>query len=162
VGLLPGGSLLFENLQRSGAIQRAFEWVNGEIARLDLSWATIGGLLRRFIDSLGWSDVLNPGAVLDRAAAIFGPPLARIRALTGAGLTLPQRWDLRGILSIVLQVLGLTYARLRERMVRLIGAPRVALLEQAFDFLRLIATQGLAAVWQRILEYASGLVDTVV
>ncbi|NTU64346.1 MAG: DUF4157 domain-containing protein, partial [Chloroflexi bacterium] len=34
-------------------------------------------------------------------------------ALSGAGLTLPATWDLRGILSLVLQILGLTWQNIR-------------------------------------------------
>src|SRR5574341_1373882 len=82
-------------------------------------------------------------------------------ALAGAGLTLPQKWDLKGIMSLVLQVLGLTYARLRGKLVRLIGEPAVAFIEKAFEFLRIVVTQGLAAAWEKIVEFATGLVDTV-
>jgi len=83
-------------------------------------------------------------------------------ALQGAGLTLPRQFNLEGILSIVLQILGLTYARMRERMVRLIGEPAVATLERVFEFVRILVTQGIAAAWQKILEFATGLVDTVI
>lgn len=245
VGLIPGGAQLFENLQRANVIQRAYDWVTGEIARLNLTWAMISGAFSRFMSSLGVSDLLNPGGVWERARAIFGEPISRLMAfataagrkvlelifegalalggaaaqrvlgifrrvgatfsiiandpvrflsnlinavrggfqqfrqniiehlrnalfqwllgaLAGAGLQLPQRFDLMGIISIVLQVLGLTYARMRERLVRLIGEPAVAFIERAFEFLRLIVTQGIAAAWQKLLEFASGLVDTVI
>jgi hypothetical protein len=82
-------------------------------------------------------------------------------ALRGA-LTLPSRWDLAGIVSVVLQVLGLTYQALRQRLVRLIGERAVGYIETAFEWIRLIATRGLAAAWDKIVEFASGLVDTVV
>lgn len=83
-------------------------------------------------------------------------------ALQGAGLQLPQRFDLRGIVSIILQILGLTYARLRERLVRLIGERPVQILEGAFEFLRILVTQGLAAAWEKILEFSGNLADTVI
>jgi hypothetical protein len=46
--------------------------------------------------------------------------------LTGAltGLTLPAQWDFRGILSLVLQVLGLTWQNVRGRLVRVLGNAR--------------------------------------
>jgi hypothetical protein len=83
-------------------------------------------------------------------------------ALQGAGLQLPARFDLRGILSLVLQILGLTYQNLRARLVRVIGAPAVQALETGFEFVRMIATQGLAAAWQHILEQAQGFVQTLI
>ena len=47
-------------------------------------------------------------------------------ALSGAGLQLPETFDLKGILSIVLQVLGLTYANFRARAVAIVGETVVA------------------------------------
>lgn len=244
MGLVPGGSILFDNMQRAGVIQRAYDWFVEEIGKLGLTWEMITGLISRFIDSLSWSDIFDISGVFDRARAIFGPPLGRLLnfavaagrkvlefvfegvlsmtgslgtqiigvvrragslistiisdpvrfignlvqavkggfqrfsanivthlragiigwlfgALQGAGLTLPQRFDLRGIISIVLQVLGLTYQRLRGRLVQVIGEPRVAMLERAFEFLRVLVTQGLAAAWQRIIEFAGNLGEMV-
>ena len=82
-------------------------------------------------------------------------------ALEGAGLQLPERLDLRGVVSLILQILGLTYARIRPRLVRLLGERTVAFLEGAFDFLRLLVTEGPAAAWRQILEYAGNLRDQV-
>ncbi|GAB2681689.1 phage tail protein [Thalassiella azotivora] len=82
-------------------------------------------------------------------------------ALRGA-ITLPERFDLRGILSLVLQLVGATWSWLRTRMVRLLGEPRVAMIERAVDWVQRIATEGLSAVWERIAEFATGLVDTVI
>jgi hypothetical protein len=80
----------------------------------------------------------------------------------GGAIQLPTKWDLRGIISVVLQVLGLTYHRMREKLVKLVGEPAVRAIETAFDFIKSIVTGGLAAAWQKLLEFASGLVDTVV
>lgn len=245
LGLIPGGGAMFRNLQRAGVIERAYEWVLGELARLNLSWAAIRAAIDRFLSTLGPGDLLNLGGVFRRARVIFTPILSRVLsfaasagrkilefifegalalaggaaqrvlaifrrigatfnlivsdpvrflrnlinavkggfqrfaanilehlrtalfdwlfgALQGAGLRLPARFNLAGIISIILQILGLTYERLRARLVRLIGEPAVATLERVFEFLRILVTQGLAAAWQKILEFASGLVDTVI
>jgi hypothetical protein len=82
-------------------------------------------------------------------------------ALRGV-IELPKRFDLAGIGSMVLQVLGLTWGRLRERLVGRVGAPRVAFLERTVDFVQRIATDGLGAVWGKVVEFASGLTETVV
>ncbi len=83
-------------------------------------------------------------------------------ALEGAGLTLPTVWDLRGIVSLVLQVLGLTYQRFRVKLVNLIGEPKVAMLERIFDFLVVLLTQGLAAAWQKIVDAIGSVTDLVI
>jgi hypothetical protein len=82
-------------------------------------------------------------------------------ALAGAGLTLPAQFDLKGVVSLVLQVLGLTYQRMRGMLVKLIGEPKVAKLEKAFDFLMMIVTQGLGAAWEKITEFVGGLQEMV-
>ena len=82
-------------------------------------------------------------------------------ALAGA-IKLPAKFDLMGIIDVVLQVLGLTYDRFRERLVKLFGEPAVQFLEKAFEFLKILVTQGIAAAWQKLLEFASGMVDTVI
>ena len=63
-------------------------------------------------------------------------------ALDGAGLQLPDTFDLKGIVSIVLQVLGLTYANFRARAVTIVGEPVVAGLEQAAEVFKIIVTEG--------------------
>jgi hypothetical protein len=82
-------------------------------------------------------------------------------ALTGAGLQLPERFDLRGIVSLVMQILGLTYTALRTILVRLIGEENVSRAERVFEFLMTIVTQGISAAWQRIVEFAGNLQEMV-
>lgn len=83
-------------------------------------------------------------------------------ALAGAGLQLPERFDLRGIVSLVMQVLGLTYQRLRGILVRLLGSEeRVQRAEQIFDFLVTLVRDGIAAAWERIVEFAGNLQEMV-
>jgi hypothetical protein len=82
-------------------------------------------------------------------------------ALEGAGLQLPERFNLRGIVSLVLQILGLTYDRIRPRLVRLLGERTVGFLERTFAFVRLLVSEGPAAAWQKILEYAGNIRDRI-
>jgi len=83
-------------------------------------------------------------------------------ALQGAGLQLPERLDMRGVISLALQILGLTYQRIRPRLVRLLGERIVSGLESTFEVVRLLITEGPAAIWERIVEYAGNLRDQVV
>jgi hypothetical protein len=244
VGLIPGGAALFENLQRTGVVQRAGDWFSAEVAKLNLTWEYIRGLFAQAWDALSVSDFVSPGTVWDKLKGVFGPPLTRIKnfalsagrkilefvfegalalaggaaqevlaifrrigdvfglvvadpirffrnllnavkggfdlfwknilshlrtalfdwllgALRGA-VQLPARFDFQGILSVILQVLGLTYAALRGILVRIIGEPAVAFIEKAFDFLVTVATKGLTAAWEKIKEFASGLADSVI
>jgi hypothetical protein len=82
-------------------------------------------------------------------------------ALAGAGLTLPDTFDLKGILSIVLQILGLTYANFRARAVAIVGEPIVAGLEQAAEVFKIFVTEGVGGLWRFIKDKVADLKSMV-
>src|SRR5258706_3448578 len=82
-------------------------------------------------------------------------------ALGGAGLKLPENFDLEGIVSIVLQVLGLTYANFRARAVAIVGEPVVAALEQAAEVFKVILSEGIPGLWRFIKEKLNDLKSMV-
>jgi hypothetical protein len=85
-----------------------------------------------------------------------------VGALEGAGVVLPKVWDLKGILDLVLQILGITYAKMRAKLVKVIGEERVAMLERIFEFIKLLVIEGPAAAWQKIVETIGSLWDMVI
>ncbi|MEP7305152.1 MAG: hypothetical protein ABJA98_06510 [Acidobacteriota bacterium] len=82
-------------------------------------------------------------------------------ALAGAGLQLPETLDLKGIISIVLQVLGLTYANFRARAVAIVGEPVVKALEEAAEVFKILVTEGIPGLWRFIKEKLSDLKSMV-
>ncbi len=82
-------------------------------------------------------------------------------ALGGAGIQLPETLDLEGIVSIALQVLGLTYANFRARAVNIVGEPIVAGLEQAAEVFQVILTEGIPGLWRFIKEKLADLQSMV-
>ncbi|MDH3976797.1 MAG: DUF4157 domain-containing protein, partial [Deltaproteobacteria bacterium] len=86
-------------------------------------------------------------------------------AMEGAGIQLPEKWDLKGIIHLILQVLGLTYARIRQKVVKKLG-PRgeqiVSYMETAVSFLKDLVTKGPIALWERIKEKAAEIRDAVI
>jgi hypothetical protein len=244
--LLPGGEERFQNLQRSGIIDRAFNWFNQELNRLNLTWNFIKSVFARVWDALSVTDLLSPIVAFNRIVGIFSEPVQRVisfagsairkvaefifegvltlagglgqrvlsifnrarsvistiienpigfvgnlvnavkrgfqqfaqrdrllnhlrtglvawllGSLRGSGLQLPERFDLRGIVSLVMQILGLTYANLRGILVRLAGEETVSRAEGIFGFLVTLVRDGLAAAWQQIVEFAGNLQETV-
>lgn len=85
-----------------------------------------------------------------------------VGALEGAGIKLPEKWDLAGIVDLVLQILGITYAKMRAKLVKVIGEEKVALIEKVFDFVYTLVTKGLAAAWEKIVEAVGNLWDMVI
>ena len=241
MSFVPGGLEKFENLKKSGAIDKAFAWLEKAVAKLNLSFEAFLQLFVTLWESFTINDLLDPIGAFEKIINIFAAPVLRIidfaievglkvlefiftgvmgstggrvvaimkktrstfmkiiknpvgffqnllkaivkgfkqfgnnifqhllsglagwlfGALEGAGLQLPDKWDFKGILSIVMQVLGLTWERVRAKLVKHLGERTVARLETAFEFVKIIATEGLAGVWNKIMEYLTGLKDKV-
>ncbi|CAA0120147.1 Uncharacterised protein [BD1-7 clade bacterium] len=241
MSFVPGGLEKFENLQKSGAIDKAFAWLEAEVVKLDLSWEAIKGLFSQVWNSFSINDFLDPIGAFERVVGIFAAPVQRIinfasavgmkvlefifsgvmgplgekvlaifkrasttfvkiikdpigflanlleamgqgfrnfssniathllnglagwlfGALEGSGLKLPERWDMKGILSVVTQVMGLTYEKVRKKLVKQLGEKAVKRAESGFEFIKLMVTEGVAGVWQKLVEYLSGLKDKV-
>ncbi len=74
--------------------------------------------------------------------------------LTGSleGVTLPSSWDLKGIASVALQILGLTWAHIRARMTQRMGETVVKTLETSFDLVVALVRDGPMAAWEKLKE----------
>lgn len=81
VELLPGGSLITQALDQHGVFARAGAWVETQLRNVGVSGASLRQSLDRFLDSVGFSDILSPGSVWNRARAIFSEPIDRLLAL---------------------------------------------------------------------------------
>lgn len=79
----------------------------------------------------------------------------------GGIIRLPAQFDLRGILGMAMEFLGLTWANIRGRIARVIGDRAMGLLERGAGIVRDVAEHGIGALTGRIAQFASGLVDTV-
>jgi hypothetical protein len=75
---------------------------------------------------------------------------------------LPKVWDLKGILDLVLQILGITYAKIRVKLVKVLGEKTVSMLEKAFVFIKTLVTEGPVAAWKQIVDAIGGLWDMVI
>ncbi len=86
-------------------------------------------------------------------------------ALGDAGLTLPEKFDLKGILSIIMQVLGLTYGHVRGLAVGIVGEEVVAHLEKTVTFFQVLIKEGPAGLWKwvvdKISELKQGIMDQI-
>ena len=84
--------------------------------------------------------------------------------LTGSleGLTLPQTWDLKGIIGIALQMIGISYANLRRHMVSVMTEPVVAGLEKTLDIVKTLMTEGPMAAWEQLKQIAGDMRDAFV
>jgi hypothetical protein len=82
--------------------------------------------------------------------------------LTGSlqGLVLPRTWDLRGIASVALQMIGISYQNLRRVMVEVMGEKVVLGLEAGFALVKTLVTEGPMAAWEQLKDMASDMTET--
>jgi hypothetical protein len=117
------------------------------------------GFLGNLVDAvkLGLSNfIANLGTHLKNGlmAWLFG-------AMAEAGITMPENFDLKGILSLVMQVLGLTYANIRARAVAIVGEPVVKALETGAEIFKILITEGPAGLWNYIKDQLGNLQDII-
>ncbi|MFA7060890.1 MAG: hypothetical protein WC156_08735 [Pedobacter sp.] len=84
--------------------------------------------------------------------------------LTGSleGLILPESWDLKGILSVVFQILGITYQNIRAHLVKLIPEPVVKTLETSFTLVKTLISDGPMAAWEQLKQIANEMKEAFI
>ena len=73
-------------------------------------------------------------------------------ALAEAGVELPDKFDLMGIVKLLASLFGLTWTNIRNRLVKQIGEKAMAAAEKGVQIFSVLATQGVAGLWQMLLE----------
>jgi hypothetical protein len=88
---------------------------------------------------------------------------AFIEWLTGSlpGVYLPKALDLKEIVKFVLSVLGLSWANIRQKLVKATSENIVKGLEIGFVIVKKLITEGPAAAWEEIKTQLSNLKDMV-
>lgn len=82
-------------------------------------------------------------------------------SLGGAGITIPQRFDLMGVIGLVGQILGLTWQNLRQRIVRFVGERGAQVIEFVSGYVETLIQGGWSALWERIQQDLGTLRDMV-
>lgn len=82
-------------------------------------------------------------------------------SLASAGIEIPETFDIKGILKMVLSILGLTWPAIRARIVRFIPEPVMARLEQMVDVVKILIAEGVPGLWRWIVEKLGDLKEMV-
>ena len=83
-------------------------------------------------------------------------------ALASAGIEIPSDLSIVSILNLVLGVLGITYASMRAKAVKLIGNTAVTIIEKVVEYVEVLIQGGPAALWEKIKEDLSTLKEMVI
>ena len=83
-------------------------------------------------------------------------------SLTKLGIEPPTDLSLGQILKLVLGVLGITYARMREKAVKLLGPTAVTVIEKVAEYIQAMIAGGPAALWEKVKEDLGNLKEMVI
>ncbi|MEV7095318.1 hypothetical protein AB0M80_21000 [Amycolatopsis sp. NPDC051045] len=81
--------------------------------------------------------------------------------LASAGIEIPESLDAKGILKMVMSLLGLTWASVRARILRFIPEPVLAKLEQTLDVVKVLITEGVPGLWRWVVSKLGDLKEMV-
>lgn len=82
--------------------------------------------------------------------------------MTKTGIQMPKEFDFKGILSLVLQALGLTYPAIRARAVGILGEGVVKKIEGTSEIFMALVSEGPAGLWKYIQEKMADLKEMVI
>lgn len=83
-------------------------------------------------------------------------------SLASAGITLPSDLSLMSVFKLVLDVLGITYPKLRAKAVKLVGETAVTVIEKLAEYVQALFQGGVAALWEKVKDDLSTLKDMVI
>jgi Skp family chaperone for outer membrane proteins len=147
----------------AGVIKTILELKNMLLGVLAKAASAVMAIIKDPIGFLG-KLVSAVGAGLRAFLANIGEHLKKgligwlLGAMSGAGLQLPAKFDLRGIIGMIASLLGLTWAALRGRIVSR-GVPEQAMgaVEQSVPVAQKLQSQGVGGIWQEIAEKVGDL-----
>lgn len=82
-------------------------------------------------------------------------------ALAEAGIELPEKFDVRGIIKLLASIFGLTWSNIRNRLVRQIGEKAVAAAEKGVEIFQVLTSQGVPGLWQMLLDKLGDIKETI-
>jgi hypothetical protein len=83
-------------------------------------------------------------------------------SLSGLGIEVPRDLSLPSILKLVLGVLGITFDRMREKAVRLLGDRNMRLITKLVEYIRVLISGGPAALWEKVKDDLANLKEMVI
>jgi len=86
-------------------------------------------------------------------------------AVKGLEIEIPAKLDFKGLISIGLQIVGLTYANFRQKLVKRLGPNgerKVAFLEKSVEVVKILVKEGFVGLWQRVLQMIDDFKQTMI
>ena len=101
--LSASGEEQLRQMQETGSLQKAADWIDGAVARLDLSWQSIKNMFSQAWDLVSISSLMDPIGAFTKLAQIFLEPAGRI---------------LRFVVEVGIKILSLIKEALIARLIK--------------------------------------------
>ncbi|NLG21591.1 MAG: hypothetical protein GX555_09225 [Actinomycetales bacterium] len=82
-------------------------------------------------------------------------------ALAEGGVELPESFDLKGIVTLLASLFGLTWRSIRTRILKRIGARALGVVERGVELFQVLAGQGVGGLWEMLLEKLGNIKDMI-
>lgn len=82
-------------------------------------------------------------------------------ALAEGGIELPEKFDVKGVLQLILSILGMTWAKVRARIAAKLPPGALEAVEKGFTVVKTIMTVGISGIWQLLLEKLGDIKEMV-
>ncbi|MBT2552007.1 hypothetical protein [Arthrobacter sp. ISL-5] len=82
-------------------------------------------------------------------------------ALAEGGVELPDTFDVKGIIKLLASLFGLTWANIKNRIVKRIGAAAMDAVEKGVEIFQVLASQGVAGLWKMLVEKLGNIKDMI-
>ncbi|MFD5827070.1 hypothetical protein [Lentzea sp. NPDC060358] len=82
-------------------------------------------------------------------------------ALAEAGIELPEKFDVRGIVKLLASIFGLTWSNIRTRLVKQIGEKAMSAAEKGVEIFQVLTSQGVAGLWQMLVDKLGDIKETI-
>ena len=138
LGLIPGiGTFLFNQLSKTGAIEKAGAWLSMEVEKLGITWSTIKDLIATAWDKMSiWKGISGNLAVVKE---VFSPPWQRILTFIGNIGTKIKEFIIEGALMLAgaagKQVLGV-FKKNRAAFMKIVNDP-IGLIKNFFTAVKM-------------------------
>jgi hypothetical protein len=171
-----------EKEKNKGAVSKAVDAVKGVIKAIKELTSLLLGVLRKAAQAL--SAIINdPIGFLKNLVSAVGAGLKQFMHNIGkhleqgimswllgtageAGIQLPAKFDVRGIVLLIASLLGLTWANIRARIVRKVPDKAVTAAETALPLVAKAKKDGVSGLWddikERVGDLKKGLVSKVI
>ncbi|MFT4216078.1 MAG: hypothetical protein QM619_02695 [Micropruina sp.] len=83
-------------------------------------------------------------------------------ALAEGGIELPKSFDIKGIIGFLASIFGLTWANIRNRVVKKIGEKAMGAVEKGVEIFQVIAgPEGVGGLWQMLMEKLGNIKEMI-